>query len=74
MNRAARMCVIDCMTPDPDIFWRITIPLTDFTVWEGMLDPTLAKLILASAISAWMTACAWVIERIEIRQRNWRDR
>lgn len=61
------------MMNDPDIFWRITIPLTGFTVWEGMLDPILARLILASAISAWMTLVAWMIQFGETRLKG-RDR
>jgi hypothetical protein len=35
-----------------EFFWRIPVPFTDWTIWEGMIDKTLANLVAANLMLA----------------------
>lgn len=38
-----------------EFFWRIVIPGTDYTVWEGMISNTLSQAI--AALLLWAICC-----------------
>ncbi len=50
-----------------DIYWRIIVPGTDWTIYEGMVDPIDAKFFIAFTVVGilWLGMFAW--HRVE----NW---
>jgi hypothetical protein len=60
-----------------EFFWRIPVPFTEWTIWEGMIDKTTANLLAANLMLAVVIVAVFtwhcVSNRIEADRRKFNE-